>query len=194
LAALAAKTILMLKTSSNINNFDFYILKGLQPMRRIFISCLSVFAVLTLSLSAAYAADDKKAWDVRCKTNEENGKEYCEMFQMITVKKTNQRFVEIAFFKDTNGKMGGVIILPLGLLVAKPIILTVDDGKKMAFTFHTCTPGGCLARISATDELMTMMRKGEKVSLSTHSQLGKPFNVKLSLAGFSKAHKELMKK
>tara|TARA_R110002124_G_scaffold129483_1_gene290773 strand:- start:70861 stop:71352 length:492 start_codon:yes stop_codon:yes gene_type:complete len=163
-------------------------------MHRIIITFLSVFAVVTLSLSAAYAAADKKAWDVRCKTNEENGKEYCEMFQMITVKDTNQRFVEIAFFKDSNDKMGGVIILPLGLLVAKPVIMTVDDGDKMAFQFHTCTPGGCLARITATDELMTMMRKGNDITLSTHSQLGKPFAVKLSLAGFSKAYKEVMKK
>lgn len=162
-------------------------------MRRLVISLLSISVFMMLSLSAAQAEGDK-AWDVRCKTNEKDGKDYCEMYQMITVKKTGQRFVEIALFKGKDDKMGGIIILPLGLLVAKPVLMKIDEGKKMAFSFHTCTPGGCLARITVSDDLLNQMRKGNDMFVGTHSQVGKPFNVKLSLKGFSKAYKDLMKK
>ncbi|MCS5595954.1 MAG: invasion associated locus B family protein [Alphaproteobacteria bacterium] len=162
-------------------------------MRGFIMFIFSVFVLSALMPVASHAADDK-AWDVRCKKNEENGKEYCEMFQMVMVKDTGQRFVEIAFFEEDKDKIGGIIVLPLGLMVAKPVLMQVDDGKKMAFNFHTCTPGGCLARINATKELMDQMRKGNKLMLATHSQMGKEFNVQLSLKGFSAAYKELQKK
>jgi|TARA_R110002126_G_scaffold13118_4_gene56860 invasion protein IalB len=171
-------------------------------MRRIVFSVLSLTALALFSVAgfapSAQAADEK-AWDVRCKTNETDKKEYCEMFQMITVKDTGQRFMEIALFKDKEDKLGGIIILPLGLLVANPVLMQVDggeknEGEKNAFNFHTCTPGGCLGRIGVTEVLLKEMRKGNNLVLATHDQTGKVFSVKLSLSGFSKAHKELMKK
>lgn len=162
-------------------------------MRRFVISVLSAAVFLMVSASGAYAASDK-AWDVRCKTNEKDSKEYCEMFQMITVKDTGQRFVELAFFKGQDNKMGGIIILPLGLMVAKQVMMQIDEGDAMAFSFHTCTPGGCLGRINVSDKLMAQMRKGSHLKIATHDQSGKTFNVKLSLSGFSKAYKGLAKK
>ena len=162
-------------------------------MRGFFMTLFSAL-LLTMLFPVAGQAADEKAWDVRCKKNEENGKDYCEMFQMVMVKDTGQRFVEIAFFPDADNKMGGIVVLPLGLMVAKPVVMQVDEGKKLAFNFHTCTPGGCLGRINATDELMDQMRKGNKLMLATYSQMGKEFKVQLSLNGFSAAYKELQKK
>jgi len=171
-------------------------------MRRLVFSVLSLAAFALLSVAAfapkAHAADDK-AWDVRCKTNEADKKEYCEMFQMIAVKETGQRFLEVKLFKDGEDKTGGIIIMPLGLLVANPVLMQVDagednEGEKNAFSFHTCTPGGCFGRIGVTDALLKEMRKGNNLVLATHDQSGKVFSVKITLAGFTKAYKELMKK
>lgn len=161
-------------------------------MRHILLSFCAALFVLTTVASAAQASDP--AWAVRCKAHEKTGKEYCEMFQMITVKETGQRFVEIALFKGEGDKVGGIVVLPLGLLVAKPVLMQVDDGKKMAFNFHTCTPGGCLGRVNFNEEIVGQMRKGNELKIATHSQVGKAFNVKLSLNGFTKAYKELAKK
>ena len=82
-------------------------------MRRLLCSVLSLTAFALLSAGAfaptkAHAADEK-AWDVRCKTNEADNKEYCEMFQMIAVKETGSVSWKLSFSKMKKAKQAALL-------------------------------------------------------------------------------------
>jgi invasion protein IalB len=54
------------------------------------------------------------------------------------------------------------VTLPLGMALQRGIRATVDDGQPMSAQFILCVPGGCMADIEASAELIGKLKKGQR--------------------------------
>jgi invasion protein IalB len=128
-------------------------------------------------------------WVTRCDEPKDGKPANCEAFQSLTVAKTKQRFMEVAFArpKDATETMVA-IVLPLGIVVAAGGTLQAgEDTQGKQFQILTCLPEGCLARFKLDDAFMDKLKNAKTMTVGIAEAGGKPLNVKLSLEGFADA-------
>lgn len=90
------------------------------------------------------------------------------------------------------GGMEAVVRTPFGLLLANGLRLRADDGPSATFPFHTCLPGGCVARGSLAREMIDDFLAGAMLHVEADPAAGgDPFRLEGSLAGFSSAYRRL---
>jgi invasion protein IalB len=138
----------------------------------------------------AEANKPPQLWFSRCNKASEDAKEYCEIYQRLVVKETNQRMVEFALgYPEGSQTARGVIILPLGIVLPKNLEVQIDDGELMKAQIHYCMRGGCFALLNLDDTTINMLKKGNEMTLAFYAMGGKRIAVKISLQGFTKALK-----
>ena len=148
---------------------------------------------------AANAANENP-WSVRCGDEEEAGKSVeaksgassqdrvCEAFQRLVVSKTGKRVAEFAIgYPKDRKEARGVVILPLGILLADGVGIQIDEGQQYRVKPRYCTPQGCFSFISVNDELMASFKKGSNLMINARALNGKDVRIKLSLKGFANA-------
>lgn len=128
-------------------------------------------------------------WLKRC----EKGTDQCEIFQSLSLKESGQRLIEFAvgFSPEEQGAARAVAVLPLGILLDRPVGLEIDSDKKFQFTVRQCLNSGCYGFINMNEALLSAMRKGDKMTIVFTSVQGKTLRVEMSLKGFTKALKSL---
>lgn len=160
----------------------------------------SVASAVGAPVEAAKGSDSKAAdsqaggpfWAKRCEEPKDGKVAHCEVFQQITAKKTNQRFMEVAFAypdkPEKAGDLNAVVIMPLGIVVAAGGTLQAGqdpEGKK--FQILTCGQGGCLARFVLDGAFVQKIREAKTLTVGMVEASGKKLNVQLPLEGFDKA-------
>lgn len=157
-----------------------------------FISLLALFVFLP---ATAQAQEQNPApWQKRCQPDE-SGKasESCEIFQKLVANETGQRFLEFAVGeKDAEaGVTRGVIILPLGVLLEPGVKMKIDDGQLFKFNVRYCDQAGCVAFVSLNDDVVKMLKGGSQAIINFVGAAGQPFNIGISLQGFTAAYQQL---
>jgi invasion protein IalB len=176
------------------------------------IGSLSGVNVVAQSKTAAVFKD----WRVLCDERQDaNGKafEQCYMLQDWNQQEQKRRVLQvaIAYPAQRPGEVMAVFTMPLGIFLPTGIKLSVDGSEPFSFPFQRCetwkiktkdgkeaVDAGCKAAIRLNDELLKAFKKGNKANVVFHAPDNrggtKPFEVPVSLNGFTAALNELAKK
>jgi len=167
---------------------------------------IALFSIIFLCNSTlSFAKDASKSankesqvvehgWAKRCPENKDTKKKAtssCEIFQLISVKKSKMRVAEFAIgFPNEKGlpkgTARGVVILPLGILLEQGITMTIDDGKPATFQARFCINAGCFSFINLDKKIINKLKKGNKVKFHFKVSTGQDVNLIMSLKNFSK--------
>ncbi len=129
-------------------------------------------------------------WMVRCHvaTKDKAQVTSCALSQQQQ-NKAHQRALEISLVPVAGGGARGVIVMPFGLAVTKPIQLSVDGtpiGKPRWFS--TCIPIGCLVPLDLSAATVKTLSTGTKLQLEATAGNGQAVHVDAPLKGFSGAY------
>ncbi len=83
------------------------------------------------------------------------------------------------------------IITPLGVLLEFGVRLKIDDQEERAAPFRICQQHGCLVREPLSDQVLAAMKKGNAALVTVAADGAGPVEIKISLAGFTKAFNSL---
>jgi invasion protein IalB len=144
--------------------------------------------------AAAAAPANVQFWTERCTTpKDKGGKKFCEIFQRLAVQKKGQasmRLLEFAvgFPVNNNNQPRGVLIVPLGVSVEKPMTLQIGDkGGQNSFHIRYCEADGCYAFLDLPDALLAQMKGNDKMTVTLPAVNGKNIAIVMSLKGFGTA-------
>jgi len=130
-------------------------------------------------------------WTKRCNEGEP---QYCEIFQRLVIKENNQRLLELAVgYPEGKESAQAVMILPLGITVAKGILLAVDEDAANKAEIRSCNQDGCFVVMELPDSLIDTMKTGKTLTVGFLDGNGKQVNVGLSLEGFATKLAEVSK-
>jgi len=139
---------------------------------------------------SAYLADTNGDWEVRCIRMEE-GTDPCQMYQRLLTE-DGEAVAEIVMFNLPPGGdavAAAEIITPLGTILTQQITMAVDSGQAKRYPFRFCDPMGCVAQIGFTAPEVQAFRRGAVANMViAHLSLEEPFNVPISLIGFSASY------
>lgn len=82
-----------------------------------------------------------------------------------------------------------MVMVPLGMAIKPGLELKFDDSADaIRVDYSTCHFAGCTAETVATDELISKMKSGRKMTVTAVSQVGRSLLFPVPLDGFTKAY------
>lgn len=159
-----------------------------------FMRSLSLFALLSLFglLPVAFAqsgdanvtTEQVQDWQVECPTN--GGR--CAMSQLINNPENNQPIMRaVMMYPEQLDGPAITFLVPLGVILAPGLELSVDGNQAAAFPYQSCQQGGCRADLPAQPELLQRLRGGSVATLSFIDPNGQQLDLDISLSGFTAA-------
>jgi invasion protein IalB len=131
-------------------------------------------------------------WIVSCRTvqvdDNQSAARLCEMSQDLRQQDGGQRVLSVTL--QTDAREDGALltmITPFGLNVTGQIAIRVGDTEIAEVPFTTCVPAGCIAQVQLEPELLTVIGQGEAASVILPTRSDNPFEVSVSLLGFTAA-------
>lgn len=171
------------------------------------LSCVVLSALLAMS-STAFAQSGKEGklgtqtlpngatslnetygmWTVSCGI--QDGVKNCGLLRQ-EVNAQNQPVITMNVTTNTDGDVSGILVMPFGILVSKPIHLQVDDSKIVVETaVRTCMPAGCVVPVAFNKAASAALRAGKQLKITAISAgPGEPAidNLFVQLDGFGGA-------
>lgn len=155
--------------------------------RRANIAGLAIGAALLGGGASLHAQQNTvAAWRVECSGD---GKILdCRAVQQMIQQDTRQIVAHFAVRVPPDAKAPVMMIqLPLGLNLAEPIQMKVDNGAPDKYPIQTCTATGCFAGMPLNDKLVAAMRSGQLLRLAFQDSNKRPITVDVPLLGFGLA-------
>ncbi|HEY4199607.1 MAG TPA: invasion associated locus B family protein [Devosiaceae bacterium] len=87
----------------------------------------------------------------------------------------------------TDNQLAMQFVLPHGLNLPSGLSYQVDTGAKSTVAFATSGQDGTVAVLPLTPELLTTLKAGSTLNVSTQTANGNAFGIPVSLAGFTAA-------
>lgn len=153
-----------------------------------FIACLAASPALAQQQTNVPAAGSD--WRVEC-TN--TGKALdCRVFTEVIEQKSRQIITTLTVrYPQETKKPVMMIQVPLGVLVTKPIMVSVDSNKPEQLMIQTCTQSGCAAGSQMVDSLIASMSSGKELKVVFYNVNSQPVTVTMPLAGFALAYNKI---
>mgnify|MGYP003627414379 FL=1 len=132
-----------------------------------------------------------EAWRVQCNAPA-GAPAICQMFQNIVVKESGEPMLR--FFVGYQGESEtpiGVFVVPLGVHLPSGITLKIDDGQAYELALEVCLPNGCRARFGFDQNFLELFKRGNGGTVSFVGGNRQPFNIPISLKGFTAALKAI---
>jgi invasion protein IalB len=135
-------------------------------------------------------AQAPQAWRVECTGN---GKVLeCRAVFQVVQRDERQQLIPLVtlaahYAPDTKATMLQ-IQLPLGLNLAEPISLRVDNGEIERQQIQTCNAAGCFVTMTLNDKFVAAMRNGMTLKITVQDASKKPTELPLPLLGFGFAY------
>ena len=130
-------------------------------------------------------------WTVRCYTV--NSPNPCEMLYQIQDKNSGQRVlgVTIAFVPSANKHLL-IVGVPLGVAIAKGLVIQTDAFTSPMLHYRRCDNAGCYVEMVLDNGTVDQIsHSGAKAAVKIVADSGKSFDLQLSLNGFSAAHDKM---
>lgn len=125
------------------------------------------------------------AWRVECGGD---GKVIeCRAFQQLLTRENNQLVAQVVARLGPDKQPLLAMQLPLGISVAEPVVIKVDNGKEEKAPLQTCTNTGCFVSLPLKDPLLASMRTGTQLKLSLQDVNKRTLNIDVPLLGFALA-------
>jgi invasion protein IalB len=154
--------------------------------RRLAILGLVLASVASLPASPVRAQDTPpSAWRVECVGD---GKSLdCRAIQQMINRDDKQLIAQLAARMAPDKSAVLLIQLPLGISLAEPVQLKVDNGAAERYPVQTCTNVGCIVSVPLKDPLMAAMRTGTLLKISIQDASKRTINIDVPLLGFALA-------
>jgi len=154
------------------------------------LACFGLAAFLALGpslwASSASAQDAVAAWRVEC-TGDGKVLE-CRAVQQMINRDDKQLVAGFAARLAPDTKAPVLVIqLPLGISLAEPVQLKVDNGTAEKFPVQTCTNVGCIVNVPLKEPLLASMRTGTLLKISIQDTNKRTLNIDVPLLGFGLA-------
>lgn len=134
--------------------------------------------------SAAPAAGGPLGWYKTCAKQEDN--DICAV-QNIQRANNGQMITAVGLISVT-GKVNRKIMqvsVPSARLIPPGIVMQIDGGKGSKLDYVVCLPDRCTAEVPLTDGMLSSIRKGNEMVLTSMNFRRQPNPIKISLQGFS---------
>lgn len=137
-------------------------------------------------------------WEVACQEVDRDGTkdEVCEMRQILVQKDTDNEWLRLAIsYGPESSKPVLRIFTPLGVLLQPGLQMKIDDGEAMRMQFAVCLsrPPRCLVAGPMDSQMVAMMKKGIKGTITLVLPNNREVSAPFSLAGFTKSINSLPK-
>jgi invasion protein IalB len=146
----------------------------------------AVLAMSALLAAPAGAQEQPPAngWFKLCSKQEDN--EICNVqFQAVA---SNGQVVTAVSLAEVKGKINRrvfQITVPTGRLIQAGIKVKVDENKEVALPYAFCFPQNCMAEVALDDNLVTLLKGGKAMTITSTNFQNKPNPVEVSLNGFT---------
>ncbi len=150
----------------------------------------------TLPASAQTADDGQpdrlnetyRDWIVQCVSQAQNGgARVCEMVQQLSQREGGQRVLTAAVRSPGNGTTQMTLIAPFGLLLSEGVSVRLGDQEVLRGTFLTCLSNGCIANLDVPADAVSALARATAATVRMTSVQGAPFEIEVSLMGFTAA-------
>lgn len=139
-------------------------------------------------------------WTVRCAeetTDDGADVRRCAMDQRFLWRDErsgqSRQLLTVTLTVGKDGGMEATVVAPFGLLLAEGLRLRADSTRGTVLAFHTCLPGGCVARGVIDARAVRAFRRGNLLHVEAEPAAGgEPFRLEGSLEGFSAAGARLL--
>ena len=131
-------------------------------------------------------------WVRMCETIKESETIVCGLVQNVLLKESGQSVLKIIIRNDLSGSTI-LLSLPLGFAIPPGVAVNVDKSETIQKQVQTCTQSGCLAGWQLDEEFINIMKRGVKMYVTIMDLQGKPFQIPVSLSGFTKGFDSLSK-
>jgi invasion protein IalB len=123
-----------------------------------------------------------KDWALRCPPATE-----CVLEQRVLLKDNEATpLLHLAFqYGGQPRALTAILRIPLGVLLAPGVTLTIDARAPVPIPFNHCRPEGCLALAPVSDRLLAALRRGKTAQVSYRLDDGRGLAVPLSLSGLN---------
>lgn len=150
-------------------------------------SLVLVFAVaITFGLPTQAQEIAPAAWRVEC-TGDGKTLE-CRAVQQLVSQENKQLVVQLSARIAPDTKAPALALqLPLGINLAEPIQIKVDDGTAEKLPVQTCTAAGCFVTLPLKDPLLATMRTGKTLRITVYDATKRAITIEVPLLGFGLA-------
>lgn len=126
------------------------------------------------------------AWRVEC-TGDGKTLE-CRAIQQLVSQENKQLVVQLSARIAPDTKAPALALqLPLGINLAEPIQIKVDDGTAEKVPVQTCTAAGCFITLPLKDPLLATMRTGKTLRITVYDATKRAITIEVPLLGFGLA-------
>ncbi len=144
-------------------------------------------AMLWAQASLAVETGDKfKDWTVHCEKPDDATPEQCVIFQTLVNNDTQKPVLQL-----TVGYLGpekepvALFQVPLGVALRPGVDVKVDSKDLVRIPFERCDPGGCMAGLALSSQLISALKGGSKGQVIVHDASGRQVPLEVSLSGFT---------
>jgi len=147
---------------------------------------LVIALAITLGLPAQAQETAPAAWRVEC-TGDGKTLE-CRAIQQLVSQENKQLVVQLSARIAPDTKAPALALqLPLGINLAEPIQIKVDDGTAEKVPVQTCTAAGCFVTLPLKDPLLATMRTGKTLRITVYDATKRAITIEVPLLGFGLA-------
>lgn len=138
--------------------------------------------------AAATSTDEEsfRSWTLQC-VGEGSGRP-CQITYTMSSGSAEQvvLVISMAYVSGTD-QLSMQMALPLGLSIARGVMLEIGEGFRTSLPVSRCTQQGCLVEGPVAPQLVEAMRREATGRVTIAPPAGDPVNLPVSLAGFSSA-------
>lgn len=119
-------------------------------------------------------------WQVSC-----DASQLCRISQTVAQPATARAILQARIFKGDDPTL--LVSFPLGILLSPGWRYRIDGRAETILPFEICDTSGCHAGIKLTPELISALKRGNRVQITFFDAAQTAVEPVLSLAGFTKA-------
>ena len=118
----------------------------------------------------------------------------CRAVQQMINRDEKQLVVQLVARLNPENKTPSLgMQLPLGINLAEPIQIKVDNGTAEKYPVQTCTAAGCFVTFPLKDPLLASMRSGTTLRITVYDTNKRAITIDVPLLGFALAYDKATK-
>ncbi len=150
-------------------------------------SLVTTTGTMAAALPALAQSAGAPAWQKVC--TKLNDSDVCNV--QFTIVSGQGRLVTAVNLLESKGKTNRKIFqvaVPSGRYIPPGVAMTIDNGKENKIPFSLCLPDRCLAEVQLSDSLVSALKGGGELTLTSTNFRAQKNPVKVTLKGFTAAY------
>ena len=135
---------------------------------------------------AVETGDKFKDWTVHCEKPDDATPEQCVIFQTLVNNDTQKPVLQLTVgYLGPDKEPVALFQVPLGVALRPGVEVKVDSKDLVRIPFERCDPGGCMAGVALSSQLISALKGGSKSQVIVHDATGRQVPLEVSLSGFT---------